>query len=45
MRILGLSSNRNIVSTTVEKGIKEERMVQMEKSEECGASVHLINFS
>ena len=43
MRILGLSGNRNIVSTTV--GIKEERMVQTEKSEECRALIHLINFS
>ena len=43
MRIRGLSGNRNTVSTTV--GIKEERMVQMEKSEEFQASIHLINFS
>ena len=43
MRILGLSGNRNIVPTTV--GIKEGRMVQMEKSEGRGASVHLSSFS
>lgn len=43
MRILGLSGNRNIDPTTV--GIKEGRMVRMEKSEGRGASVRLMSFS